>query len=246
MKGNSKRLIWISLIIFFIGYLLGMVILGISVIGDFEAFMFKPTIDGKSLLTTLKCPVMMSSSETGTIAVTLSNPVDSRISPTVWTYISAGFVTLIREERENLILEPGDSQQLQWTILPESAAFGGHWALVKIYVASQYPLPSSDAVCGVFVADMLGFTGAQVHIFSMTLSGLLMAIGIGMYARAIKPLKRATTRNLTSSLITFGVLVLLGLISTIIGSYLLFLSALFFIISFMTVISFLLFQNHST
>ena len=244
MKIKGKTLARISFIIFFIGFIGGMIILGVSIMGDFEALMFKPAVDGKTLLTTLKCPVMMASSETGTITATLSNPTDSRISPSVWTHISAGFVTLVREERDNLILGPGESQQVQWTISEDDAAFGRRWVLFKTKVYSQYPLPSSYGACGVFVTDILNLTGAQVHAFSITLSVLLMAIGIGLYNRAMRRLKGLAVRNLTRSLLIFGSLVLLGLISTFIGSYLLILSALFFFLSLLAVISFLLFQGN--
>jgi hypothetical protein len=242
----DKKLSRVSLIIFFIGYLWGMAILGISIFGDFEATMFQFHIgfEGDGTITGLDCPVMMASSDTETITATFSNPTDSRISPSVWAQISEGFYTVVRDYKENIFLEPGESKQLQWTITADDAVYD-HWVLIKVHVYSQYPLPASDGVCGVFVADMLGFTGSQVFVFSLVMIVLLMGLGIGMWIRATKRLKGQTGRSLSFSLSLIGGMVMVGLVTTIIGSYLVFLSAAMFVISLVTVLSFLLWRNTS-
>jgi hypothetical protein len=244
MQATDKKLARVSIIIFLLGYLLGMVILGLSVVGDFEAFMFKPTVDGKILLSTLKCPVMMASSETGTIAVTLSNPTESTISPYVKAHISAGFVTLIREERVNLFIEPYESQHLEWPIQADDAAYGGHWALVKILVSSQYPLPSSDASCGVFVTNLMGFTGTQVYTFFLIASVLFMGVGGGIIN--LKPSIRKADKNTARATLMMGIIGTLGLITTAIGSYLLLVSAIILVLGLLGFTTFFLYDKRNS
>jgi hypothetical protein len=119
--------------------------------------------------------------------------------------------------------------------------------LFKVHVYSQYPLPSSDGICGVFVANMNGFTGNQVFVFSLVMSVLLMGIGIGtlMRGRAPEPSGMPTGNNTARSLFILAGLVSLGLITTTIGSYLVLVSGTLFLISLIAVISLLLGQGIS-
>ncbi len=244
MKAKDKKIARIGIITFFIGAIIGMTILGMAVMGDLEALMFKPSVDGETALTTLKCPVIISSSETGIITITLSNPSDSRISPSVWTYISEGFITLIREEKENLFLEPGESQQLQWTITGEEAVFGGKWVLMKTKVFSQYPLPSSVGSCGVFVANMENISGEQIYISSLAVSILLMGIGGGFLN--LKPAIRNADKNRSRSTFVMGIIITIGLITITIGSYLLFVSGIIFIFGILGLTTFFLYDKRNS
>ena len=241
MNEDGNNRLRTGLIIFFIGYILGMVIIGISTFGDFEAYMFQFHIgfDGDETLKALDCPVMMASSETETITATFNNPSKNRISPSVWAQISEGFFTVVRDYKENLFIEPGESEQLQWTIAAEDAVFG-HWVLFKVHVYSQYPLPSSDGLCGIFVADMFGFSGDQVYIFSLVGSVLLMAAGAGIVK--YRKSKRKNGKDFPRITLMLGALVLTGLLLTFIGSYLAIFSGAIFIISVIALISFLLWR----
>lgn len=241
MKEDGKRLPRIGLFIFFIGYLLGMVIIGISTFGDFEAYMFQFHIgfDGDETLKDLDCPVMMASSETETITATFKNPSDNRISPSVWAQVSDGFFTVVRDYKENLFIESGESKQLQWTITADDAVFG-HWVLFKVHVYSQYPLPSSDGICGVFVANMFGFTGDHVYIISLVGSVLLM--GAGVVLLNYRAPKRKKGKDFSRITLLLGGAVTIGLILTFIGSYLALFSGAIFIISAVALITFLLWR----
>lgn len=241
MKEDGNSRLRIGVIIFFIGYFLGMCIIGISTFGDFEAYMFQFHIgfDGDEALSELDCPVMMASTETETITATFNNHSDTRISPSVWAQVSDGFFTVVRDYKENLFIEPGESKQLQWTIKPDDAVFG-HWVLFKVHVYSQYPLPSKDGICGVFVTDMFGFTGGQVYIFSLFASVLLMVAGVGIvnYRTPV----RKKRKDFTRFSLLLGALVIIGLISTFVGSILTLLAGAVFIISVVALLSFLLWR----
>ena len=192
MTKENNLLRTAGIVLFFIGYLVVVFMIGLSVMGDFESYQFYPSIIGDKFFRFLDCPVMMAESEVGTITATIANPIDSKITPTVWVYISEGFTTLVREDRLNLTLEPGESQPIQWTITKDDAAYG-NWVLVKIFVFSQYPLPSTHGSCGVFTADFMGLTGKQAHILSIAASGVLMVVGGGMWFINSRPLRGSAT-----------------------------------------------------
>lgn len=238
MKKENGALQRVGVFLFFIGYLIGMGVLGISVVGDFEGNMFYPSIIGDTALNSLDCPVFMDTSEVGKITATITNTADTRITPSVWVHISEGFYSLIREDRVNLDLEPGESQPIQWTISQEDAAYG-HWVLLKIFVYSQSPLPSSKGFCGVFTADFKGLTGKQFHILSLAMSGVFMVAGGSMWALRNRPLRGKAALNMMRSIVIMGVVVTAGLIASIMGSYLWLLSAAMFIVGALLILIFL-------
>jgi hypothetical protein len=239
VEKERKPLQTVGLIIFFIGFLIGVLLLGLSVIGDFESNQFYPSIIGDRFFKSLDCPVMMAESEVGTVTATIKNPIDSKVTPTVWIHISEGNTTLLREDRVNLTLQPGESQSIQWTITKDDAAYG-YWVLVKIFVYSQYPLPSTHGSCGVFIADFKGLTGKQVHILSMATSGVLMVVGGGMWFLSSRPLRGKTTLNMRRALIIMGAAVSGGVITTLIGSQLWILSGVILIPCLLLILVFLL------
>jgi hypothetical protein len=239
MVKDKKPLGTAGVVLFFIGYLIAVIILGLSVMGDFEGYQFYPSIIGDEFYRSLDCPVLMSESEVGTITARIVNPIDSKITPSVWIHISEGLSSLVREDRVNLTLEPGESQEIQWTITKDDAAYG-NWVLVKIFVFSQYPLPSSHGSCGVFTADFKGLTGKQVHILAIASSVVLMVAGGGMWFMGNRPLRGKAALNMRLSLMIMGVIAIGGLITTIIGSYLWFVSGVIFIVCVLLILIFLL------
>lgn len=239
MKKENKSLQIGGIIVFFLGYLVGVVILGLSVMGDFESHLFYPSIVGDKFFRNLDCPVMMDVSETGTITALITNPIDTKVTPSVWVHISEGSTTLLREDRVNLTLQPGESQPIQWTISNEDAAYG-HWVLLKIFVYSQFPLPSSHGSCGVFTADFKGLTGKQAHLAAMVTSGVLMVVGGGLWFLGSRPLRGKPDQNMRRSLLIMTTVVSGGLLTTIIGSFLWFISGVIFIISVLLILIFLL------
>jgi len=239
MTKGKKSLRSAGVVLFFIGYLIGVLIIGVSVMGDFESYLFFPSIVGDELFSSLDCPVMMDDSEVGAITATIKNTTDTKISPSVWVHISEGFVSLLREDRVNLKLQPGEAQPIQWTITNEDAAYG-HWVLYKILVYSQYPLPSSQGSCGVFTADFHGLTGKQAHILSMAASGFLMVLGGIVWSISNQPLRGEAALSMRRSLIIMGAAVTIGLMTTIIGSFLWMISGIILVICMLMILIFLL------
>lgn len=239
MKVDGKLLGPIGIFLFFIGLLLGMVILGIATMGDFEAYIFLPEVEGKSVLRTLNCPVVIDQSEVETVQVSLTNSTDNKITPAIWTHFSEGFVTILREERNNLTIQPGETQVVQWSISGDKATFG-NWVLIKTYVYSQYPLPTSDASCGVFVADLKGLSGAQAYWFSVSASLVLMAIGVWIWAAKNRFKSTPATREWLRSFMILGGIVLIGLVTTTIGSHYVILNVGLLVVNVLAIITFLM------
>ena len=188
MNSKNKTIRILGVLIFSAGVLLGMALFGIVVWGDFEAAMFDPSIKRDAPLATLRCPVMMTKTETGTVSATFTNPLERPIELYTRAHITEGYVTLMREVNTKLPLDPGETKPLQWTVTSDDAAFG-RLILVKVTVNRKYPLPSRQGTCGILVVDLPYFTGNQIFAFTLAASLLSMVAGAGLWVVANRPLR---------------------------------------------------------
>ena len=217
MNSKNKTVRILGVLIFSVGVLLGMALFGIIVWGDFEASMFDPSIKQDASLTTLRCPVMMTRTETGTVTATFTNPLERPIELYTRAHITEGYVTLMREIITTLPLDPGETKPLQWRVTSDDAAFG-RLILVKVTVNRKYPLPSRQGTCGILVVGLPYFTGNQVFAFTFAVSLLSMAGGAGLWVIANRPLKELG-RDVTVAMGTLAGSVLVGTIIGLRGSW---------------------------
>ena len=188
MNSKNKTIRILGVLIFSVGVLAGMALLGIVVWGDFEANMFDPSVKQDASLTTLRCPVMITEAETATVTATFTNPLERPIELYTRAHITEGYVTLMREIITTLSLDPGETKPLHWTVTSDDAAFG-RLVLVKVTVNRKYPLPSRQGTCGILVVGLPYFTGNQIFAFTLAASLLIMASGAGLWVVANRPLK---------------------------------------------------------
>ena len=188
MNSKNKTIHILGVLIFSAGVLIGMALFGIVAWEDFEAAMFDPSIKRDASLSTLRCPVMMTKTETGTVTATFTNPLERPIELYTRAHITEGYVTLMREINTKLSLNPGETKPLQWAVTSDDAAFG-RLILVKVTVNRKYPLPSRQGTCGILVVGLPYFTGTQIFAFTFAASLLSMAGGAGLWVVANRPLK---------------------------------------------------------
>jgi hypothetical protein len=189
MKSRKRVIRTLSMLVFSVGVFLGLALSAGAVWGDLEATLFDVSLSADAPLKTLKCPVMVTASESGTVAATFSNPTGTPISPMIRTHISHGYVTLTKENHARLRLAPGETQQLQWPVTSDDAAYG-RLILVRIVVLGQYPLPSRQGSCGILVINLPKFTGNQVVAFALVTNLSSMMLGVALWAASDQPLSR--------------------------------------------------------
>jgi len=231
---NSKRILrTLGVFIFAIGVFFGMALLAIAVWGDLEASLFDTSMRGDASLTTLRCPVMMTPNETGRASATFENPLERPVTFTIRAHISQGYVTLMREIDSKLLLEPGETQTLKWTVTPDDAAYG-RLVLMRVHLSAKYPLPSRDASCGILVVDLTYFSGSQLAAFTLAASVLGMAIGAGLWVVANRPL-RGPAREAIRAMGVLAGSVSIGLVLGLMGQWLL--GVLLLVISLLLIVT---------
>jgi hypothetical protein len=187
MNARTKGLSVLAVLIFLVGVLLGLALFASAAWGDLEASLFHASLRGESTLRGLRCPVFLTTAESGAIRVTLTDSLERPLEFATRTYISQGFVSLVREERDRLPLEPGESGQLEWPVEPDDAAYG-RVILAQVYVHGRYPLPARSASCGIVVLDVSFLTGRQVLALSLAASLLCMGLGAALWMTVHRPL----------------------------------------------------------
>lgn len=170
----------LGLILLYLGILLGAVYAAVAAWGDWEALQFGTMVAFRSedTLSTLRCPVLMTTGESAPISVLVKNPLQREITRTVRVYISAGDILAKREFMERVRLGPGESRRLSWEIFPQDRVFD-RFVLVRVYLARGFFLPSADASCGVMVVNLPSWRG-NVIVFSV-LAISLLGMGSGVF-----------------------------------------------------------------
>lgn len=176
----------LGLLLFSAGLILGMALFGMIIWADFEAVLFDPGLQQDTTLNSLRCPVMITKAETGTVTASLTNPLDRSTERYIRVHVTDGFVTLMRQINQRLPLDPGETQQLAWSVTADDAAFE-RLILVKVIVRGRYPLPSRQGTCGIVVVDAPYLTGHQIFGISLAASLLSIGMGFSMWLKASKP-----------------------------------------------------------
>jgi hypothetical protein len=184
LQGLARPL---GVLLFVAGLLLGMALFGAVIGPDLEAALFSPGLQQNAALRSLRCPVLITRSETGTVTASLKNPLERSTERYIQAHITDGYVTLMREINTRVPLDPGGSQRLEWTVTADDAAFE-RLVLVKVVLRARYPLPSRQGTCGILVVDVPYLTGNQVFALGFVVSLLSMAAGFTLWYRASQPL----------------------------------------------------------
>jgi hypothetical protein len=205
----------LSVVLFSIGLLLGVAFVGAAVWADLEASLFDPPVGVDEPLKTLRCPVIITTQESGTVTATFSNPSTRSVPRTVRAHISYGFATLTREVNTQFVLEPGGTHKLEWTVTSDDAAWR-HFILTRVHVLRNSPLPSRTGSCGVLVMDLLGLTGNQIVVSSWIASLTTMLIGVILWAVARRSAKERMP-NLTGAMVGLAAIVLVAMLASLVG-----------------------------
>jgi hypothetical protein len=210
LKGKTS--VW-GLVIYSLGVLFGMLLAGASVWGNFEAFLFDNRLPAEETISRMSCPLLITSSETGTITASFSNPSDRSAQTTVRAHITDGMFSLMREIDTRLQLEPRETKQLEWTVYPEDAAWE-RFILVRIYSIRSTPLPSRTGSCGIIVVNVPFFSGSQIVALTAITSLLAMFAGLGIWNSANRPLS-SQKRYARQIMVVLAALIIIGLVLSI-------------------------------
>lgn len=208
----------VAVLLFAASALVALILFGIVVISDLEGATFDPAIRGGASLSSLRCPVFISTSESGVVRARIDNPLDRPVQYLVRVHVSQGFVTLFRRIDYQVPLDPGESQTLRWEISDADAAYG--WlVLVKVLQSASYPLPSRSGSCGVPVVPVPFLTGTQFFGLLFGASVVGMGAGIALW-RAAGRAAGQMRYGVGNAMIALGIALVAGTFVSLVVSWL--------------------------
>lgn len=161
---------------YFVGLAAGFILIFLGAWADMEATFYGFPRQGEPGLSGFNCPILMTRNDVGAISFVASNTTDVEIRPSV--RILASSPALPEESLERIELAPGASKKFEWRVDADNIDLN-NFIFVRVLMFSSYPLPSREAVCGIFVLDL--------PISGRVLLPLLVAISLlgmtwGLYA----------------------------------------------------------------
>jgi hypothetical protein len=220
MTGRNKLLRTVGALLFLAGFAFGALVFAGVVWADLEAAMFDTSMRGDKSLRTLRCPILITGNETGTVSATFHNSLDRSINFSIQTRISQGFVTLMREDKTILPVDAGGTERLEWTVTADDAAYRSV-VLVNVLLRGHYPLPSRQATCGVLVLGVPFLTGKQLLTLAVAASLVLMALGGALWLVGSWPVNERSELDLARGMGALAISVVVGMVVGFLGAWLL-------------------------
>ncbi|MCP4419509.1 MAG: hypothetical protein GY805_23090 [Chloroflexi bacterium] len=201
--------------LFTLGLLLSSIIALIAIWGDLEASLFDVSIRPQESLSTLRCPILITEKESGTIRASFKNESEKSVEISVRAHVSQGFVTYLREENTRLPISAGGTESLSWSIDSEDAAFN-RVVLARIATLRKPGHPSVGAACGVMVWHTNLLTGQQIIIGTLLLSFVCLVASVYLWGYK-RRVMTSREHEITRMMALFAGIILLALIAGFIG-----------------------------
>lgn len=173
----------LGMLIFLAGILLELTLSGAVLEGEIEARAYTPQLGNSGL--TVKCPHMLSPTESGTVSAAITNTLDEETKPVVTAEISRHDGP--QQLSQTLDLAPHETQTLEWTVNSSDMIFG-RLILVNIIQSRYADLPPRQGACGIPVLNLFNLNG-NISFFLLFFTALVCAaLGAGVWLRAHWPL----------------------------------------------------------
>lgn len=206
---NKKSLRSVGLLSLVLGSLILFVFGVFSVWADIEASLFNMDRADVDRLPHFRCPAVITANETGIVSLDLRNPTEKPLNFKIRTYISDGYVIFMREYRNEVPLDPGESERLEWEVTGKDAAYG-RFVLVRAHQLARSPFPYQNSSCGILLVNIPFLTGAQVVWILMGV-GIFLAIGgLLLWVSQSRPIVRETEKAYRRMLYFGGTALLLA------------------------------------
>ena len=208
----------LGVVMFCVGVVLGIGLLGASVYADFEASLFDIPLSAEKSIRPFTCPILIDNDEVGLVRATVKNDTDKSVQRLITGHFSQYSVLTLREETFRTNFDPYESKDMYWEITAQDAVYD-HLILVKVYLYARYANPARDAGCGVLVLDLpWNFTGGQVVAITLALSIVLMFVGGRLWWMFTRPSvgnKAEGSRGVISLIVT----IITGLLASYLGFF---------------------------
>ena len=218
----------LGIILYTIGLLVGAAFILFTIWGDFESGAFWGTQEAGSYVVRqpifaelggLNCPIFVKADSSGEISTKVINESDEANNLIFQISVSdPSNSDGQRNEFHEIELAPRESRVFKWQVSDANKVFG-RVVLVRTYLYKNILMgPARTKSCGVLVNDIINLNNNQLVFILVTVSISLMGIGLWLYYRANRPLKKRAER-LTFALAWMLALVIIASATGLFGFY---------------------------
>lgn len=202
----------IGALLFLVGLTMAAVLSVMIFWPDQEARPFAMSLGVKERLPGLACPLIITPRDNAEVTVKVRNTHDRPTSLRFLSSISEGTAGLLREDTQQIDLDPGETNTLAWPIAIEDAAYD-RIVMARVQRYSRPPFAAGDQSCGVLVINAAQVTGKQIVTGIAVVATLLTGVGIALWLRHAWPLDsrdKGTARVGAAMLLLVLLSILLG------------------------------------
>ena len=183
MKQKPLAFLFAGTLLFILGILLELFLSSVVAWGEIEARVYSSQVGDLGL--NVKCPLMLSPTESGTISTSITNTLDVDTKPVVTADISR--VSGEQQISQTLLLAAHETQTVQWEVDASNILFG-RLILVNVTQFRYTDLPSRQGACGIFLLSFLGLSGVETFYLLFVISLAFILLGAWLWFRGRSPL----------------------------------------------------------
>jgi hypothetical protein len=177
MIERKSSLRYLGLTIFIFGIILGVFLSLVRALPDVEATMYGFVKYGYPRLSSLRCPLLMTTADREAVTIKINNNLDR---PLTWRVIAQfSSLSLINSVDSNIELQPGESRVLSWEVTNDNLSMG-NFILARVFTSAA-ALGMKEAFCGTFVINLPFTGGPMLYYIALFVTALCLALGIWLW-----------------------------------------------------------------
>jgi hypothetical protein len=170
----------VGIISFSIAIFLGILVILVRAVPDMESTMYGFIKYGYPRLSTLSCPVLMTTVDRLPITMRFHNSLDKPLGIYVNAQLST-FVMIVNSE-ERVYLQPGETRSFSWEVGKENIDLH-NFIFARVFTSAATASGMREATCGTLVLN-LPFNGGPVIFYaSLVLAALAGGVGLWLWPR---------------------------------------------------------------
>ncbi len=180
MAQRNPTLRRVGIIVFSISIFFGVILILVRAIPDLEATMYGFIKFNYPRLSSLRCPMLMTTLDRAFVSVKLNNPLDRTLSWSVNAQFSPNIV--LSDTSQSFDLQPGESKEISWNVDQTNIDLG-NFIFARAFASSTSSLPMREATCGTLVLNLPFKGGTTLFYIFLVLSISGAAVGLFLWSR---------------------------------------------------------------
>lgn len=213
MVQKNKTLHSVGAVLFTIAILLGILVTFAKAWPDLESALYGFSKHGYRRLTSLHCPVLMTSRDSLPVTIRLTNPLDQNLT---W-YVRAQLSTTVEmiTQEQTLELQPHEDRTLAWEVNKDNVDLH-NFILAYAFSSPFAGLGMTEGTCGTLVLNVPLQGGPTIYYASLAIAVVAGVFGFWLWLRHADMSEPAVVSQ--SWWMRFlALLIALGIVTSILG-----------------------------